>query len=143
MGYGSLHPPSWKMCRRLSLWQCHGWAGWALKSFQESSGTNCRVMALKAQAKLLAMVPQTPGPCRLVGIRPGPDPRQPLLRDGDLIPFSMTHALLASDADRCIPRPGKCATAFRCGSATGGWVGHYFFSKMFSNMFSKPFSIFT
>ena len=31
-----------------------------------------------------------------VGIRPGSNPRQPLLRDGDLTPFSMTIALLAS-----------------------------------------------
>ena len=29
----------------------------------------------------------------------------PLLRDGDLIPFSMTIAFLASCVDRCIPRP--------------------------------------
>ena len=87
---------------------------------------------LNALAKLLAMAPQTRGPCRLssalikffstasdtlpgkgaegasetprygaadpgavstfVGIRPGSNPRQPLLRDGDLIPFSMDYS---------------------------------------------------
>ena len=38
-----------------------------------------------------------------VGIRPGPKPRQPLLRDGDLIPFSMIHVF--SEVRRAFPQP--------------------------------------
>ena len=44
-------------------------------------------------------------------------------RDGDLTPFSMTIALLASNADRCIPHPEKRPPAHLCGLGAAGWVG--------------------
>ena len=41
-----------------------------------------------------------------VGFRPkSRHPRLLLLRDGDLTPYSMTIAFLASCEDHCIPRP--------------------------------------
>ena len=47
-------------------------------------------------------------------------PRAPCVRDGDLIPFSMTTAYF--NQDRCIPLPEMRPPAHRCGCATHGQV---------------------
>ena len=62
---------------------------------------------LKGARKPLPADPAQTSGVNGVGIRPRSRATSPapLLRDGDLIPFSMTIAFLASCVDRCIPRP--------------------------------------